>query len=185
MVNCPVCGSENIWKKGKEFRNNLISQRYKCKDCPTNFYEDVIEESVTECQEFVQNTQPTDGKERTWVIGSIVNDVTLNQKFYNTIQSYCKYNNAQLLIKPIKYDQNGTHEYNFPEELEKYFVKENIKLCTGLKLMAGVNVNPAIGNPLIGFENFSQGDSLIIPHPQLMMKTIASIVVPSVTCSPL
>jgi hypothetical protein len=46
-------------------------------------------------------------------------------------------------------------------------------LAKGLKLLAGINVSPSIGNPLTGFEPFSKGDSVIIPHPQMMMKTIA------------
>lgn len=173
MIQCPNCSSESTVQKGKEFRYGKISQRCKCKSCNTNFYEDIVEQFATEQLQIALKSLVVTGKNRTWVIGSIVNDVAVNEKFLTTIKTYCYYNNAELKIVPVKYDQNGSHEYNYPEELKEYFVTENIKLTTGLKLLAGIHVSPAIGNPIVGFENFSQGDSIIIPHPQMMMKSIA------------
>ncbi|MDD4242746.1 MAG: hypothetical protein PHG08_00400 [Bacilli bacterium] len=173
-MKCPKCGSIKLWNKGKDFRLGAVYKRYKCKDCKHPFYAEIaVQSNVIECIESSPQLQPRNEKDRTFVIGAAVNDVALNAKFLKTIQSYCSHNNAKLLIRPIKYDQNGSHEYNWPSEIQEFFITENIKLTTGLKLLAGINISPAIGNPLSGFENFSQGDSIIIPHSQLMLKSVA------------
>ena len=39
MNNCPNCNSTNFIKKGTDFSNGIIKQRYKCKDCSVHFYD--------------------------------------------------------------------------------------------------------------------------------------------------
>lgn len=172
MLNCPSCNSNIIVKKGREFRHNLISQRYRCNDCGVNFYEDTSPKAVEHYQKPIEELL-RGNKDRKWVITSAVNDVPVNRKLLTTLQSYCEFNGADLLIIPIKYQQGLGEGYNWDADLEPFFIKDNIKLTTGLKLLAGIHVSPAIGNPLVGFENFSQGDSIVIGHPQMMMNSIA------------
>ena len=173
MINCPSCNSQDIQKKGKDFRHGKISQRHRCKTCEINFYEDDIVGMPLEYTKTALGTLPRNDDVNTFVVTAVVNNVPVNTKLFNTLLNYCKINNARLLIIPIKYDQDGSHEYLYDHYLKEYFIDENIKLCTGLKLMAGINISPAIGNPLTSFENFSQGESLIIAHPQLALKSIA------------
>jgi hypothetical protein len=113
-------------------------------------------------------------KNRTWVITSAISDVPINQPFLTTLHTYCERNKAELLIVPIKYDQDGTHEYSWPAEIHKHFIDKDIKLTKGLRLLAGVRLSPAIGNPLSGYESFCKGDSILLPHPSLAMKSIAT-----------
>ncbi len=181
MTQCPECQSEHVIKKGPVMRFGELSQRYKCRSCGAPFYyvsfEDMAE---NETYDAIEHNNPIITN-RTWVITSAVNDVGVNRKLLETLKSYCKINSAELLINKIKYDQNGTHEYIWDEELLPYLVDENVDITTGLKLLGGVHVSPAIGNPLSGFEMFCKGKSIIVPHPQLMMKTVAmSHVDPSV-----
>jgi hypothetical protein len=172
MSNCPSCDSLDVVKKGREFRFNKISQRFHCKSCDMNFYDDSIPKDVEQPQ-IALKSLVIDGKEKSYVITCAVNDVPVNEKFLATLLSYCKFNDAELLIVPVKYQQGLGEGYNWPSSIEPYFIKENVKLTNGLKLLAGINVSPAIGNPLTGFEMLSQGDSIIIPHSQMMMKSIA------------
>ena len=172
MINCPTCNSEEIVKKGREFRHNQISQRFRCNTCGINFYDDTLPKVEEDVNNKIVELLRGD-KDRTWVITSAVNDVPVNRKFLATLKNYCAFKNAELLIVPVKYQQGLGEGYNWDKDLEPFFIKENVKLTTGLKLLAGIHVSPAINNPLTGFENFSQGCSLIIPHTQLMMKTIA------------
>lgn len=164
--SCPNCNSTHIIKKGKDFRGGRISQRYKCLDCSTNFYcDNVFNNVVAPTKEELSN--------KTYVITCAVNGVGVNIPFLTTLESYCASRNAQLIIVPVKYSQGLEEGYSWDERLHKYFVNENITLTNGLKLLAGIHISPAIGNPLSGFETFSKGDSIILPHPQMMMKTIA------------
>ncbi len=169
---CPQCNSINVIKKGREFRNGSLSQRNKCKDCEINFYTDV-EEQLNEEYDYISLCESSTNK--TFVVTCAVNNVPVNHNFLNTLKTYCKINNAKLIIVPVKYDQGNLvdGEYSWEESIREYFITDNIMLTTSLKLLAGVHVSPAIGSPLTGFEPFSKGYNLIIPHTQLMMKTVA------------
>lgn len=172
-ITCPACQSSSIIRKGKVLQSGEIVQRYKCKICPSpinNFYTAINDDNIINNEPAIESTN----KNRTWVVTTAVNDVPVNEKFLNTLKSYCEYNNAELLIGAIKYNQGLNEDgYSWDESVIPYLVNTNITLTNGLKYLAGVPVSPAIGNPLSGFESFSKGDSIILSHPQLMMKTIA------------
>lgn len=176
ITNCPNCTSARINKKGRDVRHGTISQRYKCKMCHTNFYDTSSTEvkiaEIKIAEEIVSTTFA-----QTWVITSAVSDTPVNKVALDALINYCRYNDAELLIVPLKYKLHGLaeadSEYTWAEEVQPYLINKNIRLTCNLTLLAGVRVSPAIANPLIGFDSFSKGDSLIIGHPQIAMKTIA------------
>lgn len=174
-IVCPSCQSKSVIRKGKVLQSGEIFQRYKCKICEpykNNFYIPVNDTDYN--VEEVENSVDLQNTNKTWVITTAVNDVPVNEKFLNTLKGYCDYNNATLLIGKIKYNQGLNEDgYSWDESVIPYLVDSNIPLTKGLKYLAGVPVSPAIGNPLSGFESFSKGDSIILSHPQLMMKTVA------------
>jgi hypothetical protein len=179
MTTCDKCGSGNTIRKGPTFHQGAPMWRFLCKDCGKPSYgENTSYEKRTKPAKKnkpAKLTKPKHSGQRTFVITSATNDVPVNWKFFNTLKNYCSWNNAELIIVPIKYQQglNPDGGYSWPDELHPYFESKNIKLCTGLRLLAGTRVMPAIGNPLSGFECFSKGDSIVIPHAQLQMKSIA------------
>jgi hypothetical protein len=162
--HCKACGSDRTIKKGKDFRGGQVSQRYRCTTCNANFYTEDVAQTTK-----VTPVQPNTN--RTWVVTSAVNGVEVNKNFLETLKLYCAINGAELLIVPVKYSQGLDDGWD--ECLHKYFIRENTELTTGLRLLAGLHISPAIGNPLSGFESFSKGSSIILAHPQMMMKTIA------------
>ena len=173
MAVCENCQSTKLWRKGKALHHGVIRQRYLC-ECGHNSYLEPSNKPV-KAEKLKKVKKRPKGKGKTWVITAAVNDVPVNWAFVKTLLNYCKLSKAKFNIAPIKYRQglNEEGEYSWPAELHKYFVTENVKLTTGLRLLAGTRVLPAIGNPLSGFECFSKGDSLILAHGQMMMKSIA------------
>lgn len=169
-MNCPQCSSTNLHNKGLVSRKSGTSKRrFKCKDCGTNFYNDI---HPTAQNIFI--APATNPKQpRTWVISSAVSCIDANQALIKTLENYANYNNAELIIIPIKYQIFDHEEYFWDAAVEPYLLRDNLKLANGLKLLGGINVSPSLGNPLSGMEPFSKGDSVIIAHPQIMMKTIA------------
>jgi len=180
MNACPECSSVSVHRKGHVLKDGKIQHRYRCTACGENFYDPNALPPKTpklnppKKEKLVKLTKPQHTG-RTWVITCATNDVPVNWKFFETLETYCDWNNAQLIIVPVKYQQglNEDGGYSWPEVLKPYFVNSNISLCSGLRLLAGTRVAPAIGNPLTGFECFSKGDSLILPHAQLQMRTVA------------
>ncbi len=109
---------------------------------------------------------------KTYVITSAVSNCILNKKLFTTILSYCKHNNAELLVVPVKYDLDRTGDYLWHDDLHTFFVTSNITLCNKIKLLAAISTSPSIDNPFAGYEVLCKGDSIIIPHPQIRMKTV-------------
>jgi hypothetical protein len=164
MTSCPNCNSDSIIKKGKEFARGVVKQRYKCKSCEVNFYSNEEDQTINlpepsiECKKFV--------------ITTAINDTDTNEEFLENLLKYCKHNNANLIIVPIKY-KTDFDDYTWDTNLSPHLVDYNVNITPKLKLMAGINVSPTIANPLAGFDSINKGTSLIIPHPQISMKCVA------------
>lgn len=170
-LSCSKCGSPDLIKKGVVKNKHSIKQDYKCKDCNGRMLVTITEE-VSEDSLLVSKSC----EDQTFVITCAVNDTPIHEDFLKSLENYCEINNAQLLIVPVKYHRGKMLEETklvWPESIQKYLFTENKKLMKGLKLFGGLHVSPAIGNPLSGFDSFSKGDSIIIPHSQLQMRTIA------------
>lgn len=163
MQICPVCTSVSNVKKGKEYTVSGIKQRYKCKSCSSNFYDYSNPTNIP---------KTISSKKTTWVITSAINDTPVNYNLLKTLKSYCLYNDAELMVIPIKYHMDQLN-YSWSDSILEYIVDTNIQLLNDLKVLAHINVSPTTANPLSGFDAFSKGCSLIIPSPQIMMKTVA------------
>lgn len=162
MYICPECNSTKTIKKGKTYRDGIINQRFKCKNCDKNFYD-----SNDEAETYYKS------KSKKWVIVSALNNSTTNYKFLSTLEHYCEVNHAELLVVPLKYQLDSNGDYSWDVCLENYLVNTEVFLTKDIKLLANINISPTSSNPLSAFDNFSKGISLIIPSPQIMMKTVA------------
>lgn len=187
-VFCTSCSSLNTIKRGKDVRMGSVYQRYSCKDCGGNFYHEIDHgiaalghDDAPAPSQNQDSTKPYSfthsAPNKTWVITSAVSDIPVHKAALDTLLGYCQHNDAEFMVIPLKYKLHGLAEadkdYSWAEEVEQYLVKDTKRLTDNLVLLAGVRVSPSIGNPLTGFEAFSKGDSLIIGHPQIAMKTVA------------
>lgn len=168
-ITCAHCGSPSHHKKGKDIlKNGLIKYRFRCKDCGKHFYSiDIHNITFTP----LKKTKPVN----TWVITTALNNSNTNTPFFQSLVTYCEYNNADLMIVPVEYNpaklQND--KITWDSNLEPYFFKSNVYLLNGLRLMAGTAISPTTVNPLSGWDAATKGNSLIILSPQIMMRTVA------------
>lgn len=174
-VTCIACGSPSVIKKGIDRNVKSTKQRYKCTDCGQAMSVLVSIDSDIIINDYMDMALYRKDAKRTYVITSAVNDTEVNLNFVKTLELYCTHNDAQLLVIPIKYHRGKLLEETklvWDEHISKYLYSSNEKLLPGLKVLGGLHVSPAIVNPLSGFEGFSKGDSVIIGHPQLMLKSV-------------
>ena len=106
------------------------------------------------------------------VITSAQNNANVNREFLDSLVGYCNRRSASLYIVPVKYDVPDGVDivWDFPGD---YLLDDTVKVCDKLRVLANINISPTIENPLAGLDYLSKGDSLIIGHPQLQMKTLA------------
>lgn len=121
---------------------------------------------------FKEKSDITHKNYQKFVITSIQNDTEINKEFYNSLLNYCEANKAKLLVVPVYYNFGKMSSFALNES-EMFF--DNIQLTDSLKLYASLKVLPTIVDPFAGVESLSKGDSIIIPHPQVSMKTMPTL----------
>lgn len=104
-----------------------------------------------------------------YVITGAQNDTEINEKFYNTLLSFCSLKNAEFMVLPTKY--LGKLEFpTWDSRLDNNLVTTEKNVGKNLKILGDLFLLASVENPLSGFEVISKGRSVIIGHTQLQMK---------------
>lgn len=169
MINCPHCESREV--KQRHVRTNSDGskrQRYQCKDC-SKWFSVAISGDIDD-----RAVEPSRNVKR-FVITACQNNAEVNVEFAKALHNYCKYHGAKLLVVPIVYRPNDYDhiEYLIPEEIEHEIVSSKVRIHDEVYVMGKFNFIPTTVNPLSGLESLSKGDTLIVPSPQLRMKSSA------------
>lgn len=172
QLTCHECCSTSVKLKGKTVTpNGDIRQRVKCKVCGTNSYHIVSRDIQNDDNVYIKKQNSV----KRYVITACQNNTAINDEFLHTLSEYCEYNNAELMIVPILYRPDDYPEivYEVPERYNDYFVRSKRQLHEEVYVMGSFNFIPTTVNPLSGLESISKGSSLIVPSPQLRMKSLA------------
>jgi hypothetical protein len=173
VTHCNKCNSSSLKLNGTRInKDGTVTQRYKCKVCFSGFSGQVRSEQEYE-PELVE--AESSFKKNIFVITSCQNNAAVNESFARSLHRYCQIRNAQLLVVPIVYKANAhdTLVYNIPEDVEHQLVTQKVKIHPEVYVMGSFNFIPTAVNPLSGLESLSKGDTLIVPSPQLRMKSMA------------
>ncbi|QYG03999.1 helix-turn-helix domain-containing protein [Massilia sp. NP310] len=102
----------------------------------------------------------------------IMNDTPSDKRAYESLVKYCELRNFKLYVGGSKYFFKQDSKFHVDPE---HLLLENVSLRKGLKLLAKLNVSPTIVDPFAGLDGLSKGHTVIIPHPQMAMKTMATL----------
>lgn len=169
MTHCIHCDSTNVQSRGtREVKNGNIQQRYFCNSCKNWF-------SLTKQPDPLANRFDTpvylDDYKR-YVITSVVNNSELNADFYAALQNYCVLNSAKLILMPVQGRTYGEElSWAIPPTDMSY---GTFRMASKLRVAGNLNISPLIDNPLGGLDVLTKGDSLIVPHPKINMRTVAN-----------
>lgn len=176
-MKCPSCKSKDVIKRS--IRKNVsgeLKQRYQCDNyyCTTDWFS-VLIASEHKTDIVPKNVIQDDKAIKRFVVTSCQNNASINKNFVDSLSSYCKFNDAELLIVPILYraNDNDIVSYNIPADLKHAMVTSKMRLHDEVFVMGSFNFIPTTVNPLQGLESISKGDTLIVPSPQLRMKSLA------------
>lgn len=120
-----------------------------------------------------------------FVITSAQNNTYVHDKFLKSLENYCSFNNAELLISTYVYDKKGwqnagkspdknSSDYWYDPKITPYRFDESVELAEGLVFCGELNILPTDINPLGGFYNYLAEQSGIIPHAKLQMESLPS-----------
>lgn len=171
-MQCPSCKSEHTIKRSIRTANSgKLTQRYRCFGC-TKWFSVSIDKNQTSD---IASKNIDIKQSNRFVITSCQNNASVNTEFLDALASYCKFNNAELLIVPILYRAVDHTDivYNIPDSIPHTIIRTKFKIHDEVYVMGSFNFLPTTVNPLQGLESLSKGDTLIVPSPQLRMKSLA------------
>lgn len=164
-MHCIHCNSTNTKIHSTRETRGGKSVQHKCKDC--NRYFTISTENSDE---------QYDSDSSVFVITSAQNNTPVNECFLGALENYCDINDAELFVIPLKYNNPNVlvqdNEVLWDELVQDYLLDTNIKVHPLVKIMGSLKINATSDNPLTGLDSLSKGDSVIIGHQQLQMKTL-------------
>lgn len=119
------------------------------------------------------------GKAKKFVITSAQNATPANAEFLESLEGYCKRNDAELVVIPIRY-RNPTSVWSesqqdaewWDEKVVPYLCNQRKKLCENLVLLGDIKTTPTAEMPLSGFEGITHGESGILGHSKMQLRSI-------------
>jgi len=109
------------------------------------------------------------------------NATPVHVPFLNALRAYCKKNDAQLVVITGRY-KNPTSQWTqsqasaevWDDALSPFLQNQRKKLNANIVLAADVKTQPTAVSPTTGFEGLTGGESCVLGHPKVQMRTIAT-----------
>ena len=120
-------------------------------------------------------------KGKRFVITCAQNNTEVHEGFLRALETYCKANDAQLLVSRFTYNK-GAYKNDSPDgdlwydpKIAKYTLDKSAEITKKLIVGGELDISPTATNPLSGFDNYFQGASGIVPNPKVAMKSLPGL----------
>ena len=149
--------------------------KYVCEDCGDELLLPPEYEEENDPVRFIKSDEYLNqvAKSKRIVVTCAQNNTPVNQKFLESLETFCDSVVADLIIIPIRYKNNDGDVTVYSEEIVNYLCENPIKLArSDARILGNLKISPTAENPLSGLDPISKGNTLIIAHPQVMLKTL-------------
>jgi len=120
------------------------------------------------------------GKRR-FIITAAQNATPVHEKFLKSLEVACEHLNADLLVIPLRYKNptsrwtaSQANEETWAPEVVPYLFGQRKKLSANLSVLGNVKTQPTASSPLTGFDAMTHGESTIVGHTKLQLRTVAT-----------
>jgi len=112
-----------------------------------------------------------------FVITSAQNNTWVHKDFLNSILTYCKANDARLIVSTFHYNKNGFQNNEdedtwYDPAIRPYILDRPAKIAESLVYCGELNILPTAVNPLSGLDTYTKNASGIVPHAKVQMKSL-------------
>ncbi len=120
-------------------------------------------------------------KTKRYIITAAQNATPVHDAFWDALKHCAKHLDAEILVVPLRY-KNPTSRWSKSQENDEswdpkvtpYLWNQRRRLGPNLTLLADVKVQPTASEPLSGFEAMTAGDSAILGHTKLQLRSVAT-----------
>jgi hypothetical protein len=174
---CPHCGEkDSLNKNGFRERKNGKQPMFKCKACKRTTANPLEKPPAVEpAYKQYERKLPTTQR----LVITAAQNATPPARVLETLKVYCKHNDAELVIVPIRYknptstwsQQQQSDDWWHPE-VEPYLYSSRAQINENLVLLGDIRTQPTAILPLTGFESITGARSGILAHPKVQLRSI-------------
>lgn len=174
--NNPHC--ETVTDRALQYRLKKINPDYKFELRPSNRHDE-------DTRPIAAGNIPAPDKIRKklhgkrYVFTSAQNNTFVHKKFLESLKMFMQYNKAELIVSTFAYNkagfQNSTKNEEglwYDPEIVQYIDNSSYKVADGIVYCGELDILPTAVNPISGLENYTRGDSAIIPHAKVAMQSM-------------
>lgn len=118
---------------------------------------------------------------RRFLVTAAQNATPAHAGFLKSLETACNHLNAELLVIPIRY-KNPTSRWTasqanaeeWDSALRPYLFNARKKLNPHIVVLGDVKTQPTASSPLTGFDALTHGESAILGHTKLQLRTVAT-----------
>jgi hypothetical protein len=118
-------------------------------------------------------------EKRRVIVTAAQNATPVHKEFFASLLTACQYLNAQLIVIPLRYKNptsqwtaSQANEESWAAEVQPYLHNRRTPLNKNLVLAADVKTQPTATQPLAGFEALTHGESGILGHTKLALRSV-------------
>lgn len=121
------------------------------------------------------------GRVTTLLVTAAQNATPAHPGFMRAMESFCNERNGDIMAVPISYKNPTSHipasqanEQVWDDAFTPYLCNQRKRLNQNIVVMADIPTQPTTVNPLSGFDGHTHGESGILAHPKLALRTVAT-----------
>lgn len=116
-----------------------------------------------------------------FIVTTAQNATPVDKPFLAALEACANHRSAELIVIPTRY-KNPTSRWSMSQAnaeiwdpaIAAYRYNQRKRLCPNLTLLADIKVQPTASDPLTGFDAITGGESGILGHTKLQLRTIAT-----------
>jgi hypothetical protein len=120
-------------------------------------------------------------KKRFYLITAAQNATPVHKGALLAMEAFARHHDAEIIVLPIRY-KNPTSTFNDSQEnaevwdprVQKYLSSMRTRLNKNLVILGDVKTQPTASSPLTGYDAITGGESAILGHTKLQLRSIAT-----------
>ena len=115
-----------------------------------------------------------------FIFTSAQNNTYVHENFLASLLRFATHKDAELIISRFTYNKSGfqndtksgSDDLWYDHRLKEFIMDDSVEVAEGLVFCGELDILPTAIDPLSGLENYTQGNSGIVPHAKVNLKSL-------------